>query len=216
MYRFSFPPRLAAGLYLALLPIAFSGSSAGAEEFAGNDLRDVRIGMAVADLPERGYVDFACASLPERTLPGWKSWSDCPAGPDGRHAVRFGFDPETSRDGTMVAGHPAILTLSIDNAGQVVGLEIVTDPKARLYLRKKAYLLGAQAMSRYGAEGWTCTQESPGAGEESVGTVYVKEHCTKTTAGRSLVIDRSLFRPAGQDLKNFIDETRITITQAKG
>ncbi len=56
-----------------------------------------------------------------------------------------------------------ILTLSIDDAGRVVGLEIMTDPKARLYLKKKAYLLGTQAMSRYGADGWTCSEQPPGA-----------------------------------------------------
>ena len=87
----------------------------------------------------------------------------------------------------------------------------MTDPKARLYLRKKAYLLGTPSHVPL-----RCGRLDPGPGEEPVGTVYVKEHCTKTTAGRSLVIDRSLFRRAGQDLKNFIDETRITITQPKG
>ena len=33
----------------------------------------------------------------------------------------------------MVAGHPAILTLLIDDTGHVAGLQIGTDPKARLY-----------------------------------------------------------------------------------
>ena len=42
----------------------------------------------------------------------------------------------------MVAGHPAILTLLIDDTGHVAGLQIETDPKARLYIRKKAFLLG--------------------------------------------------------------------------
>jgi len=42
----------------------------------------------------------------------------------------------------MVAGHPAILTLLIDDNGHVTGLQIETDPKARLYVRKKAFLLG--------------------------------------------------------------------------
>ena len=205
------PAAWAAGLS-ALLSMA---APLAAEEFAGNDLRDVRIGMAAADLPESGYIDLACASAPERALAGWKNWSDCPAGSDGTHAVRFGFDPQTSRDGTVVAGHPAILTLSIDDAGRVVGLEIMTDPKARLYLKKKAYLLGTQAMSRYGADGWTCSEQPPGADEVPIGGVYLKEHCTKTTAGRSLVIDRSLFRRDGEDVKSFTDETRISITLAK-
>jgi hypothetical protein len=115
----------------------------------------------------------------------------------------------------MVAGHPAILTLLIDDTGHVAGLQIETDQKARLYIRKKAFLLGIQARSRYGAEGWACTEGQPGAGEQPVGGVYVKERCTKTISGRSLVVERNLFRRAGQDIKNFVAETRISILRAK-
>jgi hypothetical protein len=34
---------------------------AAAEDFSGNDLRDLRIGLAVTALPASGYVGFACA-----------------------------------------------------------------------------------------------------------------------------------------------------------
>ena len=37
----------------------------------GNDLRDIRIGMAAAELRESGYVDFACAADPKHALAGW-------------------------------------------------------------------------------------------------------------------------------------------------
>ena len=53
----------------------------------------------------------------------------------------------------MVAGHPAILTLLIDDSGHVTGLQIETDPKARLYVRKKALPPGLQARSRDGSDG---------------------------------------------------------------
>ena len=163
-------------------------------EVAGNDLRDIRIGKPVAELPSEGYVDFACASrYHAATLSGWSDWRDCPAGADRLHALRFGFDPATSREGTVVAGHPAILTALIDNAGTVAGLKIDTDPKARLYLRKKAFLFGPQVKARYGADGWTCTQAQPEATEQPVGGVFVKEKCTKTIDGRALAIERSLF-----------------------
>ena len=78
-------------------------------------------------------------------------WRDCPADASGFHAIKFGYDPATSRDGTIVAGHPAILTLLVDDAGIVSGLRIETDPKARLYIRKKAFLFGIQVKSRYGS-----------------------------------------------------------------
>jgi hypothetical protein len=188
---------------------------AAAQDFSGNDLRDIRIGIAVADLPSAGYADFSCAVDADRKLSGWSDWRDCPAGADGLRALRFGYDPATSRNGTVVAGHPAILTALIDNAGTVAGLKIETDPKARFYLRKKAFLFGPQVKARYGPDGWTCTQAQPEAGEQPVGGIYVKERCTKSIQGRALVVERNLFRQAGQDEKSFVDETRVTILRAR-
>jgi hypothetical protein len=54
-------------------------------------------------------------------------------------------------------------------------------------------------------------QAQPDAGEQPVGGVYLKERCTKTAEGRALVVERKLFREAGRDEKNFVDETRVTI-----
>ncbi len=195
--------------------VAQAASPAGAEDFRGNDLRDIRIGMSAADLPKDGYVDFACAADAKQTLSGWDDWKSCATDANALRAIRFGYDPATSRDGTMVAGHPAILTLSFDDSGHVAALQIVTDPKARLYIRKKAFLLGLQAKSRYGTEGWTCTEGQPDAGDQPVGGVYVRERCTKAISGRSLVVERNLFRRADQDAKSFVDETRISIQRTK-
>jgi len=214
MHRLKLPGVFAAGL-LASQTIALASSPARSEEFSGNDLRDIRLGMAATELVESGYVDFYCAADPKRTLAGWKDWRDCPADATGTRAIRFGYDPSTSRDGTVVAGHPAILTLLIDDAGHIAGLQIETDPNARLYIRKKAFLLGQQAKSRYGSDGWACTEGQPSAGDQPVGGVYLKERCTKTVSGRSLVVERNLFRRPDQDTKSFVDETRISILRAK-
>jgi hypothetical protein len=204
---------IAAGL-LVLQMATLANSAVRAQDFNGNDLRDIRIGMAAADLNQSGYVDFVCAADPKHSLDGWTHWRDCPADSNGARAIRFGYDPLISRDGTLVAGHPALLTLLIGESGHVTGLQIETDPKARLFLRKKAFLLGQQAKSRYGAEGWACTEGQPGAGDEPVGGVYLRERCTKTTGGRSLTVERNLFRRPGQDIKSFVDETRISVTAA--
>jgi hypothetical protein len=209
------PWRILAALLLAWQAVALANSPARSEEFSGNDLRDIRLGMPASELAKSGYVDFACAAAPKHILAGWENWHDCPAEASGTRAIRFGFDPTTSRDGTVVAGHPAILTLLIDDSGTVAGLQIETDPKARLYIRKKAFLLGIQAKSRYGAAGWTCTQGEPGAEDQPVGGVYVRERCTKTISGRALVVERNLFRRPEQDIKDFVDETRVSILRAK-
>ena len=203
---------IAAGL-LAFQAITLASSPARTEEFRGNDLRDIRVGMAAAELGESGYVDFACASDPKHALAGWTSWRDCPSDASGTRAIRFGYDPSISRDGTMVAGHPAILTLLIDDSGHVTGLQIETDPKARLYVRKKAFLLGLQARSRYGSDGWACTQRQPDANEQPVGGLYVRESCTKNNEGRTLVVQRDLFRLREQNAKNFVSRTQATITR---
>jgi len=199
---------LPAALLLAAL------QHAAAQNYSGTDLRDLKIGGKVADLPAAGYVDFSCAADANAKPAAWSAWHDCPAGADGLHALRFGFDPATSKDGTIVAGHPVVLTALIDKDGIVAGLEIDTDPKTRLYLRKKAFLFGPQVKARYGSDGWACTQADLAADEEPVGGVHVKEKCTKTTDGRAITIQRNLLRKAGQDEKNFVDETKVTILRA--
>jgi hypothetical protein len=199
---------IAAGLLLTALP------PASAEDFSGNDLRDIRIGMPVTELPSTGYAGFSCPTEATVKVSDWSGWRDCPVGSDGLRALRFGYDPSTSRDGTIVAGHPAILMALIDNQGTIAGLRIETDPKARLYLRKKAFLFGPQVKARYGSDGWNCTEAELGAGEQPVGGVHVKERCTKTIQGRALVVERNLFRKAGQDEKSFVDETRVSILRA--
>ena len=206
---------LVAGL-LAWQAVALAPSPARTEEFGGNDLRDIRLGMAATELTETGYVDFSCVADPKRTISGWKDWRDCAADASGTRSIRFGYDPSTTRDGTMVAGHPAILTLLIDDTGHVAGLQIDTDPKARLYIRKKAFLLGIQARSRYGPDGWACSEGQPESGDQPVGGVYLRERCTKTVSGRSLIVERNLFRRSDQDIKNFVDETRISYIASQG
>src|SRR5215475_202839 len=61
-----------------------------ADDVSGNDLRDIRIGLAVTDLPSAGYVDFFCAADANVKPSGWSAWRDCPAGADGLRALRFG------------------------------------------------------------------------------------------------------------------------------
>lgn len=203
--------RAFAGFLLVSLAAATGAAQAG--EGAG-DLRGIRTGMMAAELPKDGFANMSCATSTAHKLAGWSDWRDCPA-EAGSHAIRFGYDPATDPEGTMVAGHPAILTLMVDEAGRVVRLQIDTDPKTRLYLRKKAFLLGVQAKSRYGVDGWACIQTPAAADEMPVGGVYLKEQCRKTTNGRTIDVARNLFRHAGQDMKSFVDETRISIALAK-
>jgi hypothetical protein len=180
---------------------------------ADYDLRDITVGMSVAEIPNPGYVNLTCANNTDRKLQAWSAWRECPLDADATHAIRFDFDPNTSREGTRVAGHPVVLTALIDDNGTVSGLKIDTDPNARMYMKKKAFLFGVQVKSRYGSEGWVCTQRQPENGEQPVGGTYVNESCRKTVQGRILVVERDLFRRPDQDSKNFVDQTRVKITR---
>jgi hypothetical protein len=198
---------------LAVILLALARQSALAQAEPNYDVRDITVGMPVAEIPDAGYVNLTCADDTARKLAAWSAWRECPSDKDSMHAIRFDFDPETSREGTIIAGHPVILTVLIDEMGIVAGLKIETDPKARLYVRKKAFLLGGQVKSRYGAEGWVCTQRQPEAGEQPVGGIFISESCSKAVRGRTLVVERDLFRRPDQDTKNFVDQTRVKITR---
>jgi hypothetical protein len=99
----------------------------------------------------------------------------------------------------------------IGGTGHLEGIRIRTNPGARLYLRKKAFLFGRQALERYGKEGWSCTKREPSTDEEPIGGVFIKEHCEKTTATRRFIVDRQLFRRAGKELKFFVSNTELLI-----
>jgi len=202
---------------VALLLIMADATQSRAQD--GNDLREFRLGMKVAELPVSGYTDFTCAAAPEQELPGWQDHRTCPANAAGLREVRFSYD-ETANplakvndrfEGTRVGGHPVLISLLIDDEGTVAGLQIVTDPKARLFMHKKAFLLGQQAKARFGEDGWTCKEGQPSGDEEPVGGVFIKEHCEKVTPTRRVTVERDLFRHGGQDVKDFVGDTKITI-----
>jgi hypothetical protein len=185
----------------------------------GNDLRDLRLGMAVSDIPPEEYVDLACAATPTVALPGWADYRKCPAGDGGLRAVAFHFNERINPlaqvndkyEGTRVAGHPVQLTLFIDERGTAEALHIDTDPHATLFWRKKAYLLADVVKSRYGEEGWSCRDLGQEAGDTAVGGLFIRQHCEKTANQRKLLLDQSLYRRQGQSMREFVNETRFEI-----
>lgn len=201
--------------FLVALAALALASPAWAEE---NDLREFRIGMAVGDLPRSSYKDLSCADDMARKLEAWWDYTQCAAAPSGLRAVRFRYDEATNPlskvndlyEGTKVGGHSVLLTLLIGE-GRLEGLMIETDPAARLNFRKKAFLFADQVKARYGDEGWTCTEGRSTEGEEPVGGVLLKEHCTKQTPSRRVTLDRELFRKAGQDLKDFVSRSWLEV-----
>jgi hypothetical protein len=207
--------------FAALALAVLAGAATAAEDPLEGDLRDLRVGMRVAELPAEGYVDLACGSNGAQ-LDGWADYAGCPPDAVGLHEVTFAFAPSPLAalgdrwEGTKVAGHPVIPSLLIDDAGVVQGIRIVTDPDARLYLRKKAFLLGIRVMGRYGRDGWRCVEAEPGEGRAPVGGMFIDRRCEKIFHDRRLILETDLYRAAGQEGRDFTDATRLEIFQISG
>ncbi|NOG69693.1 hypothetical protein [Roseicella sp. DB1501] len=211
-----------AGALAGLLGLAMSAPSPAMAE--QNELREFRIGMPIADLPASGYVELACAARPEIRLEAWSEYRRCPAEAEtGLHEVSFRYDQTTplarSNEryaGTKVAGQPMLLSLLIGGDARLDGLRMRTDPEARLFQRRKAFLFGDQVKARFGEEGWTCRSAPPTGEEEAVGGIFIKEHCDKQTADRQFLLERWLYRHEGEELRNFSGGTVLTILRRNG
>lgn len=211
------------GMSIVALACGLSaGPARAAEDPLEGDLRDLRVGMRVAELPAEGYVDLACGGEPGVALASWAEFARCPQDADGLREVTFAYAESPLAElgdrweGTKVAGHPVIPSLLIDEAGLVQGIRIVTDPDTRLYLKKKAFLLGIRVMGRYGRDGWTCTEAEPGAGRTPVGGMFIDRHCEKVFHDRRLILETDLYRTAEQQGEEFTGATRLEIFRIAG
>jgi hypothetical protein len=211
------------GMSLAALAGALLAAPAGAaEDPLQGDLRDLRVGMRVAELPAEGYVDLACGGGSGASLASWAEFERCPQDAAGLREVTFAYAESPLAEigerweGTKVAGHPVIPSLLIDDAGVVQGIRVVTDPDARMYLKKKAFLFGIRVMGRYGRDGWTCTEAEPGAGRTPVGGMFIDRHCEKVFHDRRLILETDLYRTAEQGGQEFTGATRLEIFKIAG
>lgn len=211
------------GMSLAAVACALIAGPAGAaEDPLEGDLRDLQVGMSVAELPAEGYVDLACGGEGGAALASWAEFDRCPPDGDGLHEVTFAYAESPLAElgdrweGTKVAGHPVIPSLLIDDAGVVQGIRIVTDPDTRMYLKKKAFLLGIRVMGRYGRDGWTCTEGEPDGGRTPVGGMFIDRHCEKVFHDRRLILETDLYRTAEQQGQEFTGATRLEILRIAG
>jgi hypothetical protein len=205
------------------LTLSTPGSTA--EDPLQGDLRDLRVGMQVSELPAEGYVNLACGNdgaEPGLDLASWADFERCPADAAGLHEIAFEYDESLQPwaavsdkwEGTQVAGHPVIPSLLIDDQGVVQRIRIVTDPDVRLYLKKKAFLLPIRVMGRYGRDDWACVDAEPGEGRAAVGGMFIDRHCEKTFHDRLLVMETRLYRTAEQSGQEFTGSTRLEIINA--
>ena len=205
-----------------LFLILFCCSGAWGQE--SEDLRDLRVGMSISAIAPDEYIDLRCAGTSNQTIGGWSDFRKCPKTAAGLYPVSFRFNNSLnglaqvndSYQGTKVAGHPVVLSVLLDDQGTIDALRIDSDPQARLFWRKKAYLLALAFKNRYGEDGWECRNQDPTEGQTSVGGVLIMEHCEKKAEGRQLLLDRAVYRARGQPINDFVNETHIEIRRIGG
>ncbi|MBN9362872.1 MULTISPECIES: hypothetical protein [unclassified Devosia] len=183
------------------------------------EFRTLAIGETAASLPNEGYEAFACGSNggpPLQHLTGWIDFAQCAPDARGLHEVyvefgrRVGKLAERFHDqygeelwlqrfgGTRLANFPVVLSLLFDDAGVVRGFRAVTDDRAHVEDRGRAYLFRLPVFQRYGARDWTCADLPRAPGETGVGEMFIKEVCTKDVEGRHIRVETHYFRKPGQ------------------
>jgi hypothetical protein len=185
------------------------------------DIRGLHLGMEAATMPAEGYYALACGSNggpPLERIGGWADFASCVPGEKGLHEVYVEFDdqleyfvrafPDIPPDqnwlnkfaGTKIAGHPVIVSVLFDDQGVAQGLRAVSDPRAEIGSRRRAYLLRNAVKARYGVRGWECVDLPPEPGETPVGELFIKERCEKVyNNDRRIVLNTQLLRRPGQD-----------------
>lgn len=184
------------------------------------DIWDIPLGAAVADLPA-GFVDFACGTNggpPSRKLAGFADFATCRPEKSGLHEVYFRYDDtaefvaralEQANDvkrfgGTTAYDFPVTVSLLIDDAGLVQGKRIVSDARpanATDRPRFEFWTLGNLLRNGFAGD-WTCVKHDLGAGEQPVGTYFIKQDCTLAASDSTLSIAQSYLQKRGQ---SFID-----------
>lgn len=184
------------------------------------EIWDVPLGTPVSEIAAR-FGDYACGSNggpPSRKLAGFADFATCRAEPSGLHEVYFRYDDEAEFiarsleqriaikrfGGTVVYGFPVVTSLLIDDAGVVQGRRIITDPRPASQTERPRFefwTLGNLLRNQFGAE-WTCTDIEPAAGENPVGTYFVKSDCALDGSDGTFAVTQHYYQKRGQ---TFID-----------
>jgi hypothetical protein len=203
-----------AGVIVAFVVTVAMEAGAQTQNDAG-DIHGLKLGLIAQTMTLDGWGELACGSNggPARQqLNAWSEFGKCPTDASGLREVAARFDDEEEyvakalgnplyagqHIGTRVAGHPVVLSALFDGGGTLRGIRVVSDPRATLAERRMAHLLGIAVISRYGTDGWNCTDLAPSEGESPVGGVFIKRRCEKRMPDRDMTIEMHLLRKLGQ------------------
>ena len=192
------------------------------EPFTGSsktELREISLGMHVKDIPNNRFKNYICVGNVQslNILINFKQCS-----PDSQDLYEVGLEYDTSENewakineklaGTTIGGHPVVLSILIDQQGLVQGIRAYTDPDARAYLKRQAYLLSRRVKSHYGTDNWECTDKKPGTdGNKPLGPVFVDQRCTKTFDDKRITVESKFYRAPNQTGKDYTNSSHMEI-----
>jgi hypothetical protein len=194
--------------------LASAPACAQARSDAG-EIRGLKLGLAAKSMSTDGFGEFACGSNggpPRRRLEDWSQFSSCRPEASGLHEVYARFDDEREyieratedprfggvRGGTRLGGHAVMLSALFDTGGILRALRFITDPRAPAHERRMAHMFRFTVFNRYGGDGWNCADLPAADGETSVGGIFVKLACEKSTPERRLTVETRFLRKPGQ------------------
>jgi hypothetical protein len=176
---------------------------------------DIALGIPVAELPLKDFVDPACGTNggpPARVLKGFDEFALCPLETaTGLHEVWFRYDDEMEyiararRSGVLIrqyqanslAGQPITTSFLIDDAGRVQGYRIINDPRADAGTRIDAFNI-ADLFKGIAGMGIPCTDLPPAQGERPINDVFIKEICELNTDGKVVRVESRRYYKPGQ------------------
>ena len=96
-------------------------------------------------------------------------------------------------EGTQVSGHPVLINIAIDERGILQEININTDPKAPFYFRKQSHLLWLRVYSKYGSQGWECSNRTPEKNHIKIGKKYINNKCVKQVKNKLITIQSQFY-----------------------
>ena len=159
------------------------------------DLRDFKIGSSIEEVPERGYVNLRCKDKTE--ILKWSNFKKCEKSSNNYYVITFEYDERFAVteefEGTQVSGHPVLINIAVDESGILQEININTDPKAPFYFRKQSHLLWLRVYSKYGSQGWECTNKNPEKNHIKIGKKYINNNCVKLVKDKLITIQTQFY-----------------------
>ena len=162
---------------------------------SAEDLRDFKVGSSIEEVPERGYVNLKCEDKTE--IFKWSSFKNCKKTSNNYYIISFEYDERFAVteefEGTQVSGHPVLINVAVDGNGILQEININTDPKAPFYFRKQSHLLWLRVYSKYGSQGWECSNKTPEKNHIKIGKKYINNKCVKQVKNKLITIQSQFY-----------------------